>query len=678
MTMGVVGRSRVKTEQVLDQGDLGARLEELLDEADVLLHDLPANTEAALGLNEAGRRWPQLVVGACPSFPPGTGEAEGPGSEILVQAWLGLLDEQESCSGEPLLQLQPICSLSAAYLLAAGVLAHLVGLKSTGRGARVETSLLQGGLLATCLYWQRVPAPPPKMDLHTLRKFNSSNSLAIFRCGDGEWLQAMGRVSSSKAVHDALVEAGLPLPADDSVAPENRQDWELVFATATRQEWLERLWAEDLPCMPVLRRGELLLTDQAQLNGAVVDVAGEGGHLTKQAGQPFQITAVSEDGLAPWSLAGRQTSSASGPLAGLRVVDFGMFVAGPFSAQGLADLGAEVIKVEPLTGERGRWISQYLACQRGKRSLALDMKHPDAAEVISRLLAWADVVVHNFRDRAARSLGIDFDSAKMANSQVVFGSVSGFGTKGPWASLPGYDPTAQALSGWEIGSVAPGSKPAYSRHSIMDTHTGCALLLGVLTALVAKTKTGSGAAVHASLLGTAALSDCSTVVDAAGNITAELPISSDQSGLGWNYRIYKTSDGYIAVSAVSAGSRQALLEAGAVEDPTQLADVFCELETSVVADRLRRHGVECEVVRRDNEDAFFTSQFAQGSPLVRKTTSRLYGSIEHAGAYWSSSVGLPAHSTVSDIGEDSVEILGRLGFGEPQIQMLIAAGAVGA
>ena len=173
------------------------------------------------------------------------------------------------------------------------------------------------------------------------------------------------------------------------------------------------------------------------------------------------------------------------PLAGIRVVDFSMFVPGPFASAILADLGAEVIKVEPPRGDPGRSYVpvQFETENRNKRSIAIDLKKDEGKKIVERLVKRAQVVVEGFRPGVAKRLGIDFDSLKKANSSLVYCSISGYGQTGPWRERPGHDVNYVAAAG---GLAFPGQwlkPPARSSLPIADMSGGAFAAIAILAAL---------------------------------------------------------------------------------------------------------------------------------------------------------------------------------------------------
>ena len=185
------------------------------------------------------------------------------------------------------------------------------------------------------------------------------------------------------------------------------------------------------------------------------------------------------------------------PLEGVRVVDFSMFVPGPFCSSILADLGAEVIKVEPPKGDPGRSYVpvQFRMENRNKRAIAVDLKNPHAREIVERLVAKADVVIEGFRPGVAKRLGIDFDTLKKYREKLVYCSISGYGQTGPWKDRPGHDVNYVAAAG---GLAFPGGwlkKPARSSLPVADMAGGSFAAIAILAAL----KEGKGAQLDLSL-----------------------------------------------------------------------------------------------------------------------------------------------------------------------------------
>ncbi len=200
------------------------------------------------------------------------------------------------------------------------------------------------------------------------------------------------------------------------------------------------------------------------------------------------------------------------PLAGVLVLDFSQFLAGPVAAMRLADLGARVIKVErPLGGDIGRQLAfagrradgdtvSFHAMNRNKEGVTADLKDPDDLARVRELVRHADVLIQNFRPGVMERIGLDYESVRRINPRIVYGSASGYGDDGPWRDRPGQDLLAQAVSGlpWLSGGRESGPVPVGL--SVADHLTSCHLAQGITALLVRQARTGIGGLVQTSLL----------------------------------------------------------------------------------------------------------------------------------------------------------------------------------
>ncbi len=200
-----------------------------------------------------------------------------------------------------------------------------------------------------------------------------------------------------------------------------------------------------------------------------------------------------------------------GVLAGYRVLDCSIAMAGPFAAQRLGDLGADVVKVEPVTGEWQRHAAaggaggnrinvSFLSLNRNKRSLAVDLKDPAGKEVLRRLVTTADVFLQNYRPGVADRLGVDYASLAAINPSLVYVSISGYGEDGPYARRPGQDLLVQAMSGAMLSSGRAGEAPRAAGQYLVDAVTASTAFEGVLAALLHRERTGEGQLVTVNML----------------------------------------------------------------------------------------------------------------------------------------------------------------------------------
>lgn len=199
------------------------------------------------------------------------------------------------------------------------------------------------------------------------------------------------------------------------------------------------------------------------------------------------------------------------PLAGIRVLDFTKVLAGPLCTQYLADLGAGVVKVEPLSGDDTRaWPpfdhgvgAIFTAVNRNKRGLALDLKHSEGIAIALELARDADIVVESFGPGVADRLGIGWDRLSQINPRLVYASISGYGTRGPMKEGKGYDLIAQAFTGMLSLTGEPGGPPARSPFSPIDQATGYHAVIGIMGSLMQRDRTGRGSKIEVSLFDSA-------------------------------------------------------------------------------------------------------------------------------------------------------------------------------
>jgi crotonobetainyl-CoA:carnitine CoA-transferase CaiB-like acyl-CoA transferase len=383
-----------------------------------------------------------------------------------------------------------------------------------------------------------------------------------------------------------------------------------------------------------------------------------------------------------------------GPLEGVVLLDFGQYLAGPFGPMVLSDLGADVIKVEPITGDGMRFVCQpFFGCQRGKRDIALDLKNEKGHELALELIARADVVHHNMTAGVAKRLGIAYEDCKAVNDDIVYCNTWAYGLEGPLAHFGGLDPLYQAAAGleYEAGPVREGNKPLYLRFGMTDTANAMLSVVGVLAALYHQRRTGEGQELWTSLLdGGAVFSSDAMLVD--GVAVPRPRLDREQCGLDACYRLYPTIEGWIQIAAISDEHWRALCAAvGAPEltddprfvDRAARADHREQLEallaprfmtrTAVTWSRaLDDAGVPNEVAvdtragetvlfDADNERLGLVAEYEQG----KLGPVRQYGSM----------IDFSDTPSVIDrpppmVGEHTREILAWLGYDDRQMQQL--------
>ena len=288
------------------------------------------------------------------------------------------------------------------------------------------------------------------------------------------------------------------------------------------------------------------------------------------------------------------------PFAGIRVVEFGQFVAVPFCAQLLAEGGADVIKIESTEGDPTRQLGQlaemetrtFISRNRGKRSLPLNLRHPDAPRVLDALLREADVALMNFRPGLAEQIGLGAAELRGRYPRLIIGSVTAFGRRGPDAGLAGMDIVVQARSGLMVANGRSRDGVPMSGDPVSaDYMCAMSMAFGVSAALLRRTVTGEGGEVHGTLMQAAMTLNNTQMlrIDGPdGEIIAEsrraldglraegadydaqragLPVVRSAAMLQVYFRTYATADGWIAVACGSSRLRRRFIDAIGVEDP---------------------------------------------------------------------------------------------------------------
>ncbi len=395
----------------------------------------------------------------------------------------------------------------------------------------------------------------------------------------------------------------------------------------------------------------------------------------------------------------------NGPLTGLRIVAIEQFGAGPFGTLLLADLGAEVIKIEDPAagGDVGRNVppgasggsSLYFeAFNRGKRSIALDLMNPAGREVFFRLVATADAVFNNLRGDLPDRLGLTYAALSAVNPAIVCVSLSAYGRDDPRRAEPGYDALVQAEAGWASLTGEPSGPPARSGLPMADYAAGLVAACGLLAGIVDARRTGRGRDLDTSLFDTALamLSYQATWWLSAGIETRRLPLSAHPSIAPFQF--FATADGYIAVACAKEKFFQALSQA--IEMPelahdsrfdtfaarhqhrTDLVQLlsqrFGERTTAEWLDRLRGQVPSAPV--RDLPEALELEGLQKRGMLASYEQPGL-GPVRSVGMPLRVSGFTPRYRPSPTLGADATDLLAELGYDESAVMLLADGGAFG-
>lgn len=312
----------------------------------------------------------------------------------------------------------------------------------------------------------------------------------------------------------------------------------------------------------------------------------------------------------------------AGMLQGVRVLDLSRVLAGPYCTQLLADLGADVVKVESPKGDDTRtwgppWLGDvsgyYLSVNRGKRSLAVDLKDPRGAELVRRLAAGADLVVENFKVGDLTRFGLDYEAVATANPRAVYVSITGFGQTGPRANEPGYDAALQALTGVMAMTGEEGRPPVKLPVAYIDVLTGLHAAVGALAALRRAAATGQGARLDVSLFDVAL---ASAVNQAQGVLlTGEAPrrLGSGHPSIV-PYQSFEAADGALVLAVGNDGQFSRLC--GVLGVPAMAADERYATNAARVAHRDEVVGTVARLVAGWKRDDLVAGCTAAGVPAT--------------------------------------------------------------
>jgi crotonobetainyl-CoA:carnitine CoA-transferase CaiB-like acyl-CoA transferase len=622
--------------------------------------------------------------------------------ELLVAARAGVPTQIRGHEpGRPVFPDLAVAQAGAGFSAAVGALAGLYERQDTGLGRWVETSLYDGIPAMLPMLLGRVEHHSPSTRL--LWEQQGPAESQCYQCRDGEFLQlwfgAKGAYEAFLAhIGDPPSEAGYNAEMMDGTMVERGQRWAAKFATRDRSWWLDELAGHDFRCEPVLRPGEALLDPHVREVGLAIDhhdpergpiiVLGPGVHVTPTG---------------PSSSAASGAAHARGPLLrGVRVLDLSAYLAGPIAALVLAELGADVVKVEPVSGDVHRHMEpMFAAGQRGKRAVALDLKATDAAPVLERLFRWSDVVHHNSRMGLAERLGYDEATVRGANPDVIYSFASGFGEHGPRAPLPVNDQLIQALTGVEQAQAGAGRPPRFLTWGAVDVAGGWLAACGILAALYARRQTGAGQNVRSSLLAGGLMLKSGAFVTAAGQVVAGPVLDAGQLGYGAAYRFYQAGDGrWLALAVPDTATWERLRQTVELPDlPAELPPLRTEgaslqpeeerLEAAFRAEpastwvaRLRQAGVPVEPVAELDRSAFTTA-------FVDDPVNRQLGRV--VSYHWGErgrvdqpcfpprfgpEPGPGAGAWIAGLGQHTAEVLAGVGFDAEARAKLAASGAI--
>jgi crotonobetainyl-CoA:carnitine CoA-transferase CaiB-like acyl-CoA transferase len=641
--------------------------------------------------SDIARRNPRLVVLELTGYGASDPVMEHRAIDLLVQARSGLVWEQSSSRPRSLGYPLPTYGMVLQGVL--GVWCALFERLSSGQGQIVTTSLLQGGAMYWCQIWLQADKTSIGFDRMAPRDVRQ----LIFGCLDGSYIQfAMGVPGSLKKLYTTL---GIPLEVDeaDRGVPDPRRgadyfgDTSLIaqhVAKFERQSLLKALWKVGFAAEAVLGPGAGWDDAQTRALGIIAEEEG----LGRFVGTPIRSLAHSAaaDGAVKSGLP--VPKGGGGPLQGVRILDFGAVIAGPYASALLADLGADVIKVEPLAGDFNRkQVRTTVVANRRKRSIAIDAKSAEGAALIARICASANAVHHNFRVGVAARLGIDPKTLRGLKDDIVTLETSAYGEVGPKASQPGFDSMMQAHCGHEVRAGGRGNPPHCCRTFFIDFTAGGLGAIALAAGLFRQRRQGRGADFATSLLEAGNFLLSELVQRRTGEFVGAPPLNEDQTGFSVFESLYETRDGWIAVALRSDAMASRFVLILELELPRS-RDSWAAPE---------RQAIRRALLVRDSGEILdrFKAADVWAEPCVENGWQDFAAAAEMAGHRFVGSVIEPAHGKVTGwveplfslsrtpaapwrpfspmLGEHTDEILAELGVVGEKIAELRRRGVIG-
>jgi len=390
-------------------------------------------------------------------------------------------------------------------------------------------------------------------------------------------------------------------------------------------------------------------------------------------------------------------------LDGVTIADFTQMMQGPWATQKLADMGADVIKIERPGGEWERGLDAagelldgvspfFLAMNRNKRSLTLDLKSDDGVDVALDIVEEADILVENFRPGVMEKFGLGYDDVREVNENIVYVSASGFGSDGPYVDRPGQDLLLQAQSGLASYTGRKDDPPTPVGTAIVDEHSATLIALNTMFALFYRERTGEGQKVETNLLNASIDFQCQEVT-AVLNMDREFERSEEgiaQAWIGAPYGMYETADGYVAIAMTPMDKLADVLnlpELAEYDTPAKAYEHRDEIKQTLETHTRERTTEELlETLLAADVWASEVNDFHEMAADPQVEHNEMIVELEHPQGGTFETTGVPAsHSETPGTiesrpprpGEHSEEILGEIGYDDGKVAALVDEGIVG-